>query len=149
MNALVCYASHKGNTKRVAEAIAEGLRTTASTLLVAVEAAAGAVTPDIDLLVVGGPTEAHGMTGEMSAFLDQLPRLDGRAVATFDTRLHWPRWLSGSAADRIQDRLEALGAAPVRSETFIVSMNTELLPEELVRARAWGVTLGSRMAVAA
>ena len=68
MNALVCYASHKGNTKRVAEAIAEGLRTTASTLLVAVEAAAGAVTPDIDLLVVGGPTEAHGMTGEMSAF---------------------------------------------------------------------------------
>jgi flavodoxin len=150
MKALVCYATHKGTTRRIAEAIAEGLRATASTGLIAVEDGVEAVTPDVDLLVIGGPTEGHGMTAEMSAFLDQLPRLEGHEVATFDTRVHWPRWLSGSAAEDIRDRLSALGALPpIRTETFIVTMGAALLPEELVRAQAWGARLGTRVPVAA
>jgi flavodoxin len=150
MNALVCYATHKGATRRVAEAIVAGLRTTATTRLIAVEDGPDALTPDIDLLVVGGPTEAHGMTPEMVAFLDQLPQLGGRAVATFDTRLKWPRWLSGSAGERIRERLEALGGSRlVETESFLVATSGELLPDEIERARAWGAMLGAGVPVPA
>ena len=54
---------------------------------------------------------------------DYLARIDihwsmGRAAAAFDTRLDWPRLLSGSAADQIANRLAALGAKMPRPRTL-------------------------------
>jgi flavodoxin len=152
MTALVCYASHKGNTRRVAEAIAEGLRRHTETEIRAVGDGPGALRDDISLVVVGGPTEGHGMTPDMTRFLDRLPdaALAGRAAASFDTRVKWPRWLSGSAAEDIRERLERAGARlPVATESFIVSMKPEIGPAELERAVAWGNALGAATLVPA
>ena len=140
MKSLVIYVSHKGNTQRVAEVIGEVMSSHGVVDVLPVEEAPPIMEEDVDLLVVGGPTEGHGVTPDMSAFLQRLDAASvrGRAVAAFDTRVNWPRILSGSAADGIAKRLEAAGAMVIGPHgSFIVSTEPELLPGELERAREW------------
>jgi flavodoxin len=147
MNAVVLYATRSGNTRRVAEAIAEGLRVAGPVDVHCVDAAPGATRADADLVVLGGPTEGRHMTPQMLEFIARLPAesVRGRAAAAFDTRVDWPRWLSGSAADDIRRELERRGArGPIPSESFIVTMKPVIRPEELDRARAWGAQLAAR-----
>jgi len=98
-----------------------------------------------DLLVVGCPTEGHTMTPVVRQYLDAMSAsgLRGVAAATFDTRVGWPRWLSGSAAAAIARRLRRLGAHVVDPEgSFLVTRQSPvLLPGELERARAWAGAL--------
>lgn len=146
MKSVVLYATRSGNTRRVAEAIADGLRSAGSAEVRSVTDAAQ-IDAGTDLVVLGGPTEGRHMTPAMVEFLDRLPdeALRGRTVAAFDTRVDWPRWLSGSAAEGIRRRVERMGArTPVPSESFIVSMKPEIRPDELERARTWGASLAGR-----
>ena len=148
MRSVVYYASHSGNTERAATVIVDALRAHGPVELAHVSNGPGAITDEVDLVVVGGPTEGHGMVPEMVAFLDSLPdhALAGRAAAAFDTRLNWPRWASGSAAVGIRQRLELAGArTPVPMESFIVSMKPEISNRERERAGAWGSSLVSQL----
>ncbi|MGZ9160947.1 MAG: flavodoxin family protein [Candidatus Limnocylindrales bacterium] len=148
MKSVIVYATTTGNTRAVATAVAEALQARGEAHLLSAEEARTALPADYDLLVVGGPTEAHGATAPMIAFLDRLGELslDGRAAAAFDTRLWWPRVLSGSAAEVIAARLRAAGARlVVTPESFIVSMKPALEPGELERAPAWADTLAAAM----
>lgn len=140
MRTEIVYCSHKGNTRQIAEAIAAELRQHGQADAVAVEEAATTLVPDTDLLLVGGPTEAHGMTPEIRAFLDRLDpsSLRGRAAAAFDTRIDWPRLLSGSAAAGIEKELVRKGARIVHpAGSFIVDTEPTLHAGELERASAW------------
>jgi flavodoxin len=148
MKVQVVYCSHKGNTRRVAERIGETLRNHGEVEVVDVAKAPIPPPDDLTLLVVGGPTEGHGMTPEIR---DYLARIDlhwsmGRATAAFDTRLDWPRLLSGSAADQIANRLAALGAKVMSTPgSFLVTMAPELEPGELERAGEWAEHLAQAM----
>ena len=149
MESLVIYATRTGNTRTIAEAIAEGLRPHGPVHLRSVEEAVNGVPTGVDLLVIGGPTEGHGMTDAMIAFLDHLLMgpLAGRAVAAFDTRLWWPKALSGSAAEGIAGRLRGAGAELVAApESFIVSMKPVLQAGEAERATGWGSTIAAAFA---
>ena len=146
MKSLVVYISHKGNTQRVAEAIGDELRARGSAEVLPAAEAPAVMEADVDLLVIGGPTEGHGMTPDMRSYLDRLDAASVRArpVAAFDTRVNWPRLLSGSAASGIAKRLEAAGARLVAPEgSFIVDTQPDLLPGELDRARAWAESLAA------
>ncbi|MEV6210202.1 flavodoxin domain-containing protein [Kitasatospora sp. NPDC051914] len=69
MQALIVYESMYGNTREVAEAIAEGVREArpdASVVCLPVAGAALGRTRSADLLVVGGPTHVHGMSNALS-----------------------------------------------------------------------------------
>lgn len=55
-----------GNTRHVAEAIAEGLGGKSVAKLVPVAEAADLDGVDCDLLVVGGPTHVHGMSRDFT-----------------------------------------------------------------------------------
>ncbi len=140
MNTVVVYGSRTGNTRRIAEAITEALRVRGTVTLQPVEDAPALLPADTDLLVVGGPTEGHGATPPVVAYLERLDRASvrGMAAVAFDTRLWWPRVLAGSAAARIEHLLRGKGTRIIAGErSFIVSMKPELLPGETERAAAW------------
>lgn len=146
MHSLVIYASRSGNTQRIAEAIADGLRTSGTVELQPAGEAPSAIPPEVELVVIGGPTEAHGMTPPMKEFLARLAphALSGRRAAAFDTRLRWPLLLSGSAGAGITDELRAHHANVVaHEESFFVTRKPELEPGEVERAKAWGAALAA------
>jgi hypothetical protein len=171
MRALVVYESLFGNTAEIANGIAEGLR--ARWLQVAIHPVTQ-VTPQetagADLLVVGGPTHAHGMSraptrtagaadkantypeptveSGLREWLDELPGTGDRTAAAFDTRLNKSILLTGSAAKGIAKRLRRRGFQPLAGpESFFVTTDNELEPGESERARRWGIELAERVAV--
>lgn len=148
MRFAVIYASRTGNTRRVAEAVGEAFGRHGPVSLRSIDEAGGSGPVDADLLAIGAPTEGHGIYPPMIAYLDTLPAatLAGRLVAVFDTRLWWPRALSGSAATGIARRVAELGGEVIGSESFIVSMKPLLQPGELVRAGAWAEGMAARAA---
>ncbi|KGM13224.1 flavodoxin family protein [Cellulomonas bogoriensis] len=164
--ALVVYESMFGSTRLVAEAVARGLAESVETMLVEVGtdcAVPGAPLPaDVDLLVVGGPTHAFGMSREQTRaeasqqaqddqhpsstgireWIESLEALPQTPVATFATKVD-KRWLPGSAARASAKALKAKGAVQAcPSRDFWVLGTTEGLRDgELDEARQWGTRL--------
>ena len=149
MNSIVIYGSRHGNTHQVAEAIANELRRHGTVDLFSVDDAPTMIPPTTDLIVVGGPTEAHRMTPALANFFDQFVdgELKGIAAAGFDTRLTWPRLLSGSAAIGISGRLRKAGARVIDpGASFTVAGKYPVLePGELDRATAWACSLAGKV----
>jgi len=148
MKALVIYGTRYGNTQKIAEAIGEGLKAACFVEVLPVDGMTPAQVTAADLLVIGGPTEGHGMTQPMKTFVDGMSfALDGKAVAAFDTRIGIARILSGSAASGIEAHLRRAGAKVIAEEgSFIVKgKQPELEAGELARAQAWGKDLAARI----
>lgn len=166
MHALVIFESMFGNTRVIAEAIADGLSSGIETELVEVGAAPTVIGDDVGLFVVGGPTHAFGMSrpgtrktaaeqaveGAVSKgigqreWLDALERGSGSvAAAAFDTRIDKPHWLVGSAARAVEKRLRRLGFRIISaSQSFYVAGTPgSLLDGEADRARRWGLELAT------
>jgi hypothetical protein len=162
MKALVVYESMFGNTETIARAIADGLQPVFD---VTVQNAR--TMPDaagMDLVVVGGPTHAFGMSrpatradaarqatirpGAADAgireWLDCSPALAGMAAAAFDTKVDKP-YLPGSAAHRAYRQLRRLGGRMVaRPESFRVSGTPgPLVAGEERRAQQWAAALAA------
>lgn len=112
MNSVVVYGSHFGNTQKVAEAIAQELKSYGPVQLFAADQAPTTLPGKPDLLIVGGPTEAFRMTAPVSHFLDRLEKqsVEGVAAAAFDTRVLPQWWMLGYAAPGIAKRMRSLGA---------------------------------------
>jgi hypothetical protein len=165
MHALVVVESVFGSTRRIADAVAEGLGRTVRVVDVAEAAHTPGLLDGVDLLVVGGPTHAFGMTrlatrrsaaeqgGPPAAavglreWLAALPAAaPGTSAAAFDTRVNRPR-LPGSAAAGAARRLRRLGYDVVaRPEAFwVTGTNGRLLDAEPERARVWGHNLLARI----
>ncbi len=69
MQAVIVYESLYGNTRRIAEAVADGVHEAApdaDVRCLEVSAASQDVTRSADLLVVGGPTHMHGLSSGLS-----------------------------------------------------------------------------------
>ena len=149
MNSLIVYGSRHGNTHKVAEAMAFELGKHGVVQLVAAEDARKVLPGQLDLIVVGGPTEAHGVTEPIAQFFDRIGTgaMVGKAAAAFDTRLRWPEWLSGSAAVGIAQRLQHARANVLSPQvSFFVSGKLPVLdPGELERAAAWAASLAARL----
>lgn len=154
MNSVVIYGSRHGNTRKIAEAIASGLQSRGTVRLMHAEDAPTVLPERTDLLVVGGPTEAHRMSEPVARFFDRVAQgaLSGKAAAGFETRLRWPLWLSGSAGAGITARLHKSGARVISPEaSFLVIRGGAtggklpvLMPGELERAKAWGASLAEK-----
>lgn len=86
--AWVVYDSVHGNTRAIAEAIAEGLGSGGPARVVPVGEADLDRLRDARLVVLGCPTHAFSLSPAMKTFVGTWARgsLDGAAVAAFDTR---------------------------------------------------------------
>jgi len=163
MSTLIVYESMWGNTRTIAEAVAEGIGPGAQ-----VVHAADAPVPvpdDVDLLVVGGPTHAFSLTrastrrdavakgapaertdAGVREWLGRLASSDHVDVATFDTRVRSVRHLPGSAARAAgkEVRRHHLGRLVGTMSFYVDDMAGPLVPGEVERAREWGEALAPR-----
>lgn len=147
MNTLVLYESQFGNTKKIAEIVGHELEFKGPTRVEPIGSYAPEHLDGVDLLVVGGPTQAHGMTARMRQFVARLESkpLNIPAVA-FDTRVKGPQFLWGSAAREIQSKLRFDGFRPVAPpEDFLVTLTKEpsLNQGEEEHAKAWAEQLAA------
>lgn len=164
MKALVVYESMFGNTQQIAQAVAAGLGKHVEVEVTEVGVAPDEISAELDLLVVGAPTHAFGMsrastradavkqapggtivsTGRgVREWLETVhPGGVGTMVAAFDTRVRAP--LPGSAAHKVAKALQRLAFPEVSDpETFWVKDSTGPLKDgELERAERWGSDLG-------
>ncbi|WP_280313135.1 flavodoxin family protein [Nocardia abscessus] len=163
MRARIIYESMFGNTAAIAEAIAQGLREHADVEVVNVVTAAEVCGPTLNLLVVGGPTHAFGLSrsqtrrdaaeltdapiatdiGVREWLADALPVSPGHRALAFGTKVAKPPWLPGSAARGIGKRLCRLGYSLADQPVdFLVDDTTgPLIPGELDRACAWAARI--------
>lgn len=167
MRALVVFESMFGNTKHVADAVADGIARHMTVETVEVSMAPMAIDSDIDLLVIGGPTHVHGMTSTltraqatkqamghvvsdgigMREWLDQVrPSRPAVPAAAFDTRINRAAFLTGSAAIGFAKRLRNASFKVIApAESFLIDskapQDDALLDGELPRARGWGAEL--------
>ncbi|MGO9178651.1 MAG: flavodoxin family protein [Candidatus Limnocylindrales bacterium] len=111
MQALVVFDSVYGNTERIAWAIGAALAPQVTVAVKRVEDVPVADPAAFDLLIVGGPTQRHGASPALAAWLEGLGHrtLNGVPAAAFDTRYRMSLLLSGSAAGVVARRLGRTG----------------------------------------
>jgi hypothetical protein len=157
MKALIIVESMFGNTRAIADRIADILQARMTVQLLDVADAPVTVSEDVTLLVVGGPTHALGLTRSSTRadaakrgaahpstrgvrdWLETPPSLpSGTWVATFDTRAAKPR-LPGSAARAMMRRLRRLGGQTLTKPMsfYVLDIDGPLRDREDERADGW------------
>ena len=145
MRAVVGYESMYGNTRQIAEAIGEGLRSAGPVAVVPVNQVTDEALEAADLLVVGAPTHAHGLrrlaAGRRPRRRPTTPprcwssppkkygvrewttdvQLGGTRVAAFDTRADLPALVSGRASKQVMRQApEVRRRRAATAESFLV-----------------------------
>ena len=176
MRTVVVYESLFGNTRRIAEAIAEGIRTrqpAAEVACVPVAEATAALIRGADLLIVGGPTHMRGMSSGMTRKkgvegeqkkapdLHAEPGFDGPGLRDWFHGLNKPAGsssaaafdtragfrMAGGATPGIARRLRRHGYRVLATEGYIIDdTQGPLRAGELDRAKGWGASLSRQLA---
>jgi flavodoxin len=148
MRALIVYFSRFGNTRRIAEAIADGMKHAGDTRVIGIDQFAVSDLERVDLVVMGSPTHGFTVPQEIRSILEAQPPgiLAGKSVAAFDTTVKpWPLRLM-RASPKLLRQLQKLGGNPIAGpRTFFVktsktqqSGDVDLLLEgEIEQARQW------------
>ena len=169
MKTLIVYESMYGNTHRIAEQVARAFEGAGPVHVLPAETATPELVKEADLLIVGGPTHAHGLSSGQSRqgardavtkpgsdlnldpdnegaglrdWFNSLGQFEGKHAAAFDTRIDMPAMLTGRASRGIARRLRRHGFSLVgHPESFLVDKHSHLVPGEAERASKWGEQL--------
>lgn len=125
MKIAVRYYSRSGNTKAVAEAIAEAAGVTA----VSVEQTEAALEEPVDILFIGGALYAYGLDSHLKDYLKTLKKGDAKRAVVFSTS-----WISKHSIELIKKGLAEVGI-PAFEETFYVKNKPN--PAQLTDAAAF------------
>lgn len=165
MRALVVFETSYGNTRQVAEQIRDGLAETMDVDLRSTEDTRPLELADYQLLVLGGPTHALGLStpesraqahhrtsggaGDTGGLRDWLFRVGpdyAGAVAAFDTRTGRHRSWPGSASRAVAKELRRSGVRLLDRRSFLVATATGPLRDgELYQARLWATGLAVQL----
>ncbi|MEV4666208.1 flavodoxin domain-containing protein [Microbacterium sp. LWO12-1.2] len=168
--AVIVYESMFGSTRRIAEAVASGMKDRIDVTIVSAADAPPRVSCDV--LVIGAPTHAHSLSRPSSrAEAGVWARDHGKRLtlepgagatgvrewlegapearlgyAAFDTRVDMPKIFTGAASSAIAKRLTKAGLNRLSPpESYLVDKDSHLLDGELERARAWGDALAAEV----
>jgi hypothetical protein len=156
----VAYESHFGCTKAIAEAIADGLRSSLTPRVVPINDAHHHHLGDYDLLVLGARTYERSMSrpsaresAERAArsrslreWLDEMGLWTGHPAAAFGTRLPGPQAMTSRISTGIASELRRHGFLLVTDPlSCLVNRDHELLPAETQRASAWAASLAAAL----
>ena len=168
--ALVVYESIFGDARRIAEAVADGLRSRYDVAVVPAAEAPAEVGSDVEVLVVGGPNHGFSMPREstregaikqygatidntkvgLHEWLEAVRLPSGIRAAAFDTRMDHPTLIvkMDHASKTEEKLLKGLGATIVAdAEHFrVTDAKGPLAAGEEDRARQWGAALAQKLA---
>ena len=108
MGNAVRYYSRSGNTKAIADAIADAIGVKA----ISVDSAEASIHEPVDILFVGGALYAYGIDQHLEAFLHSLNKDLVKKAVIFSTS-----WISKHAIALIQEELNRKGI-PVEAESL-------------------------------
>jgi flavodoxin len=141
MKAVVLFDSNLGNTKKIAEAVAQELGE--ETKAVSVSDYNIKDLQGIDLIIVGSPIIAWKPTERMDQFLSNLDKdqLKGVKATSFDTRVKL--FIHGDAMNKISDKLKSAGAEIiVKPQAFFVhGKESVLMDGEIEKAAKWAKSI--------
>src|SRR4030042_2896968 len=101
MKICVLYFSRTGNTKCMAEAIAESTKAPAFDIA----SSETSIAEKYDLLIIGTPVEGSRPAKEASAFVERLPKAEGKKAILFCTHVFW----KGSTFKILEKELSSKG----------------------------------------
>ena len=121
--ALVVYYSMFGNTEKVANALATGLKSGGVEVeVVKVDSVKFEELAQVDLLCIGSPVQAWNMAKPVKEFVERLKSVEGlkgKKGFAFDTKIKGR--LAGGATGKIEGKLKDLGLTIARpGESAIV-----------------------------
>lgn len=175
MHTLVLYESMYGNTHAIAKAIGEGARAGGEVTVIPAHQSTTELVAWADLVIVGGPTHARGMSTEASRtsataaaakpdgwseitldanaegigvreWLEGVGDAHGKPAVAYDTRVFGPSLLTGRAASAIDKGLRGHGFRVVaKAESFMIDTHQRLRVGEVDRARKWGARMVGSM----
>ena len=149
MNFLVVYFSKYGNTRSVAEAIAETLASGSIGRTISSDQLTVDDLNELDLVVMGSPTHRMNLPEAVRPVFEAQPRriLRGTSIAAFDTSYKMSAWLARfTAAKKLDRKLRKLGGKRlVPPETFfVIGREGPLYDGEIERVREWAAALLAR-----
>ncbi|MFB0561348.1 MAG: flavodoxin family protein [Candidatus Lokiarchaeia archaeon] len=125
--AIVIYDTIYGNTEKVAKALASGMSEQGVQVdSISVQKVDINRLKEYDLLAIGGPTHAFGISKPMKGFLKKLKNVEevkGKKAFAFDTRIKFR--FAGSAAKKIEKELKKLRMNIVRSSSSAIVLGGE------------------------
>lgn len=141
MKILIVYGSQFGTTAHLARAMGDALAKDHGVRVLHARDAAAIHGSEVDLLIVGAPTQLHGLRLLVRPFLSGLGKRGYRdvAAAAFDTRGVGTPDQTGSAADGIASRLEKAGCRLITPPAgfVVVELKGPLATGEQDRAISW------------
>jgi flavodoxin len=102
MKTRVVYFSRTGNTKRLAQAIADSVKAP----IFAMAETQPATIQDFDLLIIGTPVEGSSPAKETSAYIESMPKVEGKKAIVFVTHRLFG---SGRAMGILEKMLDSKG----------------------------------------
>jgi flavodoxin len=150
MRSLIIYFSNFGNTRKIAEAMAEVLGSAGPAQVISMDQLTVSDLTGVDLVVAGTPTHRMNLPEAIRPVFETLPRrvLRGTPIAVFDTSYRMSRWLAPfTAARRLLSKLRKLGGKRVvPPETFhVMEREGPLYEGEIERAREWARLIHERL----
>jgi flavodoxin len=150
MRALIVFESRYGNTKRVAEAIVEGMRQVEGmeTILSEVKDVDLTAVPGCDAIVLGGPNHMGGPTGGVKKFIDKLGALplEGKWFAVFDTYGGGDfEKATKKMEQRISEKAPALKKIAPGLSIKVQGMKGPISEGELPKCKEFGTTIATKL----
>ncbi len=143
MNIQVTYHSQSGNTRKVAEAIAQELEVTA----IPIDQTQNIFRKPVDLLLIGDGMYFGGMSGQMKQFIDTLEPQKIKAAAVFSTSGgSWPMGPAGLKKRLAERNIVVLEQSfKCHGSTFGVAFPSHPNEADLANARKFARSVAESM----